>query len=202
MTALPVYSTGTVSVAAGGTVVTGVGGVWSGINVKEGDFIQIGSFTAVLITGVTDATHLTIAPWSGAAQSGVSYKIYQNYVGRVVGAAAAKDVGVMLEKLHVDGLPFILNPSETAPDPSYGDEGQMAFKPSTGQWWMKSGGVWVPSAGYSPVAVASLPAAAAGLAGARNFVTNATATTFASVVVGGGANGVPVYCDGTNWRIG
>lgn len=50
------------------------------------------------------------------------------------------------------------------------------------------------------VAVASLPAA--GVKGRRYFVTDATATTFASVVVGGGANNVPVYDDGTNWRIG
>jgi hypothetical protein len=35
------------------------------------------------------------------------------------------------------------------PDPSYGDEGQLAFKPSTGQWWVKQGGVWVPSAGLT-----------------------------------------------------
>lgn len=50
--------------------------------------------------------------------------------------------------------------------------------------------------------VASLPAAATAGAGARYFVTDANATTFASVVAGGGANGVPVYSDGTDWRIG
>lgn len=54
----------------------------------------------------------------------------------------------------------------------------------------------------APVAVGSLPAAAAGLKGARSFVTDANATTFASIVAAGGANNVPVYCDGTNWRIG
>lgn len=48
--------------------------------------------------------------------------------------------------------------------------------------------------------VAGLPAA--GTAGRTAFVTDANATTFASVVAGGGANGVPVYDDGTNWRIG
>lgn len=48
--------------------------------------------------------------------------------------------------------------------------------------------------------VATLPAA--GNAGAREFVSDATATTFASTVVGGGTNGVPVYDDGTVWRIG
>ena len=55
--------------------------------------------------------------------------------------------------------------------------------------------------GPPSVTVATLPAAA-GLAGFRAFVTDANATTFASIVAGGGANGVPVYCDGTNWRIG
>lgn len=50
--------------------------------------------------------------------------------------------------------------------------------------------------------VASLPAAATAAAGARMFVTDANATTFASIVAAGGANIVPVYSDGTNWRIG
>lgn len=52
----------------------------------------------------------------------------------------------------------------------------------------------------SVLTVATLPAA--GTAGRRAFVTNANATTFASIVAGGGSNGVPVYDDGTNWRIG
>lgn len=53
--------------------------------------------------------------------------------------------------------------------------------------------------------VATLPAAANAGAGYRTFVTDSTATTTAgigAVVAGGGANGVPVYSDGTNWRIG
>lgn len=50
--------------------------------------------------------------------------------------------------------------------------------------------------------VAGLPLVADAGAGARAFVTDANATTFAAIVAGGGANGVPVYCDGTNWRIG
>lgn len=51
----------------------------------------------------------------------------------------------------------------------------------------------------TPVAVANLPAPTAG---AKAFVNNATATTFGSVVAGGGSNAVPVYGDGANWRIG
>src|SRR6516165_1436521 len=44
------------------------------------------------------------------------------------------------------------------------------------------------------VVTSQLPAA--GYVGRRAFVTDATATTFASIVAGGGSNGVPVYDDG------
>jgi len=54
----------------------------------------------------------------------------------------------------------------------------------------------------SPVAVSGLPSASSVGAGSRAFVTDANATTFASIVANGGSNGVPVYSDGTNWRIG
>jgi hypothetical protein len=50
-------------------------------------------------------------------------------------------------------------------------------------------------------AVASLPSAAS-FGGERYMVSDANATTFNSIVAGGGANKVPVYSDGTNWRIG
>ena len=49
--------------------------------------------------------------------------------------------------------------------------------------------------------VATLPTSGV-FAGDRSFVTDATSTTFASVVAGGGSNKVPVYYDGTDWRIG
>lgn len=50
--------------------------------------------------------------------------------------------------------------------------------------------------------VANLPSAATTGAGARAMVTDATATTFNSIVAGGGANIVPVFSDATDWRIG
>jgi hypothetical protein len=40
------------------------------------------------------------------------------------------------------------------------------------------------------------------VAGQRAFVQDATATTFGSVVAGGGSNKVPVYYDGSAWRVG
>lgn len=50
--------------------------------------------------------------------------------------------------------------------------------------------------------VAGLPSAATAGQGARRMVTDATVTTFASVVAGGGTNFVPCYSDGSSWRIG
>lgn len=52
------------------------------------------------------------------------------------------------------------------------------------------------------VAVASLPACGAGTKGARHFVTDANATTFNTTAAGGGANNMPVTCNGTNWVLG
>ena len=54
----------------------------------------------------------------------------------------------------------------------------------------------------SSLTVATLPSASTAGAGARSFVSDATVTTFASIVVGSGANPVPVFSDGTNWKIG
>ena len=76
------------------------------------------------------------------------------------------------------------------------------------QEWQNSAGTVLASVSAAGVVktivltVATLPAAATAGAGARAFVSDATLTTFATVPIGGGANGVPVYSDGTNWYIG
>ena len=59
--------------------------------------------------------------------------------------------------------------------------------------------------GMKALTVATLPSAATLGAGARSFVTDSNATHAAGLgntVAGGGANSVPVYSDGTNWKIG
>jgi hypothetical protein len=54
--------------------------------------------------------------------------------------------------------------------------------------------------------VSSLAAAATAGAGARSFVTDgnlvASGTNFGAIIGGSQSNAVPVYSDGTNWRIG
>jgi hypothetical protein len=50
--------------------------------------------------------------------------------------------------------------------------------------------------------VATLPSASTSGVGAMAFVTDALAPTFGATVTGGGAVPVPVYSDGTNWKVG
>lgn len=77
---------------------------------------------------------------------------------------------------------------------------------------LRSDGTWTNSVDASfsagtylktgSVLVADLPSAVTVAIGTRYFVSDATVTTFASVVAGTGANKVPVYSDGAAWRIG
>jgi hypothetical protein len=50
--------------------------------------------------------------------------------------------------------------------------------------------------------VETLPSAETSGVGARAFVTDALSPTFGATVVTGGAVAVPVYSDGTNWKVG
>ena len=50
--------------------------------------------------------------------------------------------------------------------------------------------------------VATLPTASTSNAGTRTFVSDSSTTTFGATVTGGGTNTVPVYSNGTSWKIG
>ena len=53
-----------------------------------------------------------------------------------------------------------------------------------------------------PVLVSALPLASTAGAGSRAFVTDADSLVFNALAVGGSTNAVPVFSDGTDWRIG
>ncbi|SFN02519.1 hypothetical protein SAMN05216573_10773 [Bradyrhizobium sp. Rc3b] len=141
MTALNSYSTGTASVSAGGTTITGSGTIWSGTNIKPGDIFQIGNFQSV-ISDVTDTTHLVIPPWGGGAQTGVAYTIWQVSPQRFAGAEAMATVNQLVAAFRTSGFFVFVDIDATEPDPSLGDDGQYAFQPTTGKTWVKSAGVW------------------------------------------------------------
>lgn len=141
MSALNSYSTGTVTIADGGTTVTATGTIWSDGSAKPGDILQIGNYQSV-ITDVTDATHLVIPPWGGGAQTGVAYKIWQVSPQRFAGAEAMATVNKLVAALSANGIPVVVGDDETVPDPSLGEEDQTAIQPTTGKVWVMTGGVW------------------------------------------------------------
>ena len=53
-----------------------------------------------------------------------------------------------------------------------------------------------------PLTVATLPSASTAGVGSRAFVTDSSVSTFGTTVAGGGSTKVPVYSDGTNWKVG
>lgn len=52
------------------------------------------------------------------------------------------------------------------------------------------------------VTFASLPSATSVSVGGRAMITNGAAATFNTTAAGGGANVVPVFSDGTQWKVG
>jgi hypothetical protein len=54
----------------------------------------------------------------------------------------------------------------------------------------------------TPLTVANLPSASVAGVGSRAFVTDSSVSTFGTTVAAGGSTKVPVYSDGTNWKVG
>ncbi len=71
----PDYMAGTITVAANGTVVTGVGSQWVSADIQPGDTLKVKNLDAVIAT-VTSNTSITLAePWTGGALSASAYRI-------------------------------------------------------------------------------------------------------------------------------
>ncbi|TWI89879.1 hypothetical protein IQ03_05123, partial [Gemmobacter caeni] len=69
------YSTGTVTVGAGSTSVTGSGTSFEAAGLEAGDIFWAAGLS-VRIASVNSATSLTLAyPWPGAAQTAVNYEV-------------------------------------------------------------------------------------------------------------------------------
>ncbi|MDD1534549.1 MULTISPECIES: hypothetical protein [unclassified Bradyrhizobium] len=142
MTAFPSYSTGTVSVDSGDTAIVGAGTIWSGVNARAGDDIVIDGHT-VIVQDVIDETHIAIDAWPyGNVAAGTAYKIVQRSPLRFAGGQAMADVSALVAALNTDGFYVFVGPALSVPDPSYGNDGQYAFQPSTAKLWVKTAGAW------------------------------------------------------------
>ena len=103
--------------------------------------------------------------------------------------------GILLSNINYYGWASGGNPAGGSPDLAL-------YRDSAGVVKITDGSTGTGYLKLIPTTVGALTAAATVGAGTRGFVNDANATTFASVVAGGGSNVVPVYSDGTDWRIG
>ncbi|TKT67070.1 tail fiber domain-containing protein [Rhizobium sp. LC145] len=90
MALLSDYTSGTISVAADGTAVTGVDTGWVAAGFREGDLLFANGYTGV-VRSVESNTALTLdQPWQGGALSGASYRLrYQSDGSRFSAQARA-----------------------------------------------------------------------------------------------------------------
>lgn len=135
------YTTGTVSVAALGTVVTGASLFFS--NLRQYDFISIDKLPVVPILSVTDDLHLVIPEWQGGAKTAVPYVAYKTSPLRFVGADSAVEMSKTFTYLNDKGVFYAV--VGIAPDPSIGNDGDYALKTNTGAWklWLRVAGTWI-----------------------------------------------------------
>lgn len=145
MTDFPSYAYGTVTVEAGGTVITGTDTNWSGVNARAGDDFKVAGHL-VDIVDVIDETHLKIDAWPYDAVTDAEYKIVQRSPLRFVGGAARADLTQLLATLKAKGLLWYLPGGLTEPDdakpPLTADDGQGIFRISTGELWVMQEGAW------------------------------------------------------------
>lgn len=73
---------------------------------------------------------------------------------------------------------------------------------SANSWVAISGSIVSSTVKTTATIYSNLPGAATAGAGTRAFISDATSASFNTVVTGGGGNVVPVFSDGTNWRVG
>lgn len=137
-----IYSTGTVSVAALGTVITGVGTLWT-TQAEQGDWFFANGNIGI-INGTITNTQLNLeAPWTGGLLSGAAYRLLKMSWLRYEPAITQQRVREFITRIAAAGLYTFVEGA--APDPGDGVEGQWALKANTTPWkvWYYTGGVWV-----------------------------------------------------------
>lgn len=143
------YSTGKLSIANGDNVVVGSGlGVtgWGGSVARRGDTIIFdygGANEKIsVVLNPIDLTHLEVPRYTGPDLVNVDYVIYWISPTRVAGAEAVEDITRLVNFLNSAGIFVYVDPGDSVPDPSIGEEGQQALQPSTGKIWVRTSGVW------------------------------------------------------------
>jgi hypothetical protein len=114
MALLSDYTAGTVSVAADGTAVTGVGTAWLTAGFREGDLLFANGATGVVLS-VNSNTSITLAqPWKGGLLNNAVYRLrYQGDNSRVT--AQARQLIEMLGAGNISALSGLVGAADKMP---------------------------------------------------------------------------------------
>jgi hypothetical protein len=180
---------------------------------NTGVLTLVGGFTPATPTSIVNGTSNVVA----AANANVTIGVAGNAAIVTVSGTGANIAGTgnvtgsfaIGANLTISNK--ILAGSGNITAPTYG----FSADTDTGFYWVSDGNVGVTNNGtqsfifqattfkQTVVAFSALPAATT--AGLRGFISDgnlAAATNFGVQVAGGGSNTVPVFSDGTNWKIG
>jgi hypothetical protein len=137
-----IYSTGTASVGALGTVVTGTGTLWSVI-AEQGDWFYAAGHIGIITETFDDDTLNLELPWTGGALSSQPYRLIKMSWLRYEPAINQQKVREFIADIAEAGIFHFVSGAE--PDPGMGIEGQWALKTNVTPWtvWYYTGGVWV-----------------------------------------------------------
>jgi len=172
---------------------------WNGRNqINGGSSTCTGTFDFNNNSAGSLAFSLTPASTNGAMQLGQcntatpTARIFQGEGPRVGtdSNTASADLTIRAQSGTGTGAPGVLHLAGPTP----GSTG------SAVQSYVDGLRVWYGVARLTSYTVSTLPACATVGAGSIAFVTDATAPTYNGTLTGGGAVGVPVACDGTNWH--
>jgi len=136
------YATGTISVSATGTVVTGTGTLWTSV-AEQGDWLFANGHIGIIAT-IDDDTHLTLYdPWTGDELTDAPYRIIKMSWLRYDPSLTQSKLRAVLAALEAPTVIFFVEGA--VPDPGLGADGQYALKSNSGTWklWFKTGGTWV-----------------------------------------------------------
>lgn len=145
-----VYDTGTISVSADGTAVTGTGVLW--LDILEGDWLVADGVVALIdeVTDTVDYDNLTLMKgWPGSTLTDAPYQIVKMSWLRYDAALTQAKLKEFLTALDAQGIYWFVE--GTDPDPAVGIDGQWALKTNDGSFklWHKVSGVWVLQIGFA-----------------------------------------------------
>lgn len=137
----PLYSQGTINVAANGTTVTGIGTAWAGV-VRRGSILQAGTSFGIVTSDPdvptdlpTDTSIKLFRPWGGGALTSQPYGM----LIAIPGAAFSEAFIAIMQRLNGRGTVVVTSGTPLAAD---GRDNDLRIDPTTSQIFYKTGGSW------------------------------------------------------------